>query len=386
MIKSVLLTITNSRKAGGLYNSVRNLAKSIIALKACDMCILSHNDEYSKDDIYAYEGIPMKFYKIYGPSNFSFTFNLYSQLKSISPLIIHQQGIWTFASFVNLLYRIKRPVKCIISPRGMLDPWAVKNSSWKKNIIGKLFEYKNLRNADCIHALCFSEYESIRKFGLTNPVAVIPNGINLPKDPQYNRNHERKVLLYIGRIHPKKGLKELILGLAKIKEYSPDLFASWEVHIAGWDQNGHLNELKKLVRIHNLNNDVVFLGSLYGEVKEKELCYANAFILPSFSEGLPMSVLEAWAFELPVIMTKYCNIPEGFNNKCAIQIEPSQESIYKELISFFQMSDYELANMGKNGKMLVKESFTWDVIAKQTVELYNYLLKKGNKPSFVYED
>lgn len=386
MIKTVLLTITNSRKAGGLYNSVRNLAKNIIALNGCDMCILSHNDEYSKDDIYAYEGIPMKFYKIYGPSNFSFTLNLYSQLKKISPLIIHQQGIWTFTSFVNLLYRMNHSVKCIISPRGMLDPWAVKNSRWKKVIIGRLFEYRNLRIANCIHALCLSEYESIRKFGLTNPVAVIPNGISLPENPQYNRNHEKKILLYIGRIHPKKGLKELILGLAKIKEYNPNLFNLWEVHIAGWDQNGHINELKNLVEVHNLKDDVVFLGSLYGEAKEKELCYANAFILPSFSEGLPMSVLEAWAFELPVIMTEYCNIPEGFKNRCAIRIDPSPESISKNLISFFQMSDSERTLMGKNGGILVRESFTWDVIAKQTLELYNYLLKKGDKPSFVYED
>lgn len=77
----------------------------------------------------------------------------------------------------------------------------------EKVIIGRLFEYRNLRTANCIHALCLSEYESIRKFGLTNPVAVIPNGISLPENPQYNRNHEKKILLYIGRIHPKKGLK-----------------------------------------------------------------------------------------------------------------------------------------------------------------------------------
>ena len=79
-----------------------------------------------------------------------------------------------------------------MTPRGMLDPWAVKNSAWKKKIVGWLYEYRNLRSADCIHALCQSEYESIRKFGLKNPVAIIPNGITLPQITSFDRNGNRK--------------------------------------------------------------------------------------------------------------------------------------------------------------------------------------------------
>lgn len=120
-----------------------------------------------------------------------------------------------------------------------------------------------------------------------------------------------------------------------VKERNPSLFNSWEIHIAGWDQNGHLNELKHLVETFNLASDVKFVGSLYGEAKERALCQANAFILPSFSEGLPMSVLEAWAYELPVVMTDYCNIPEGFNHKCAVRVEPTPEDIHQKLILLF---------------------------------------------------
>lgn len=385
-MKVVYLTITNSRKAGGLYNSVRNLARSVMKLNTCDVCILSHNDEFSKDDIYAYKGIPMEFYNIHGPSNFSFTIDLESKLRSLMPTIIHQQGIWTFTSLVNVIYRRHYKKKCVIAPRGMLDPWAVHNSGWKKKIVGYLFEYRNLRSADCIHALCQSEYESIRKFGLKNPVAIIPNGITMPQISRYEREHEKKILLFIGRIHPKKGIKELIMGLKMVKERNPALFNSWEIHIAGWDQNGHLNELKHLVEIYTLANEVKFVGSLYGEAKERALCQANAFILPSFSEGLPMSVLEAWAYELPVVMTDYCNIPEGFNYKCAVRVEPTPEDIYQKLILLFQLSDAELRCMGQRGKELVSQSFTWDVVARQTLELYHYLLGVGSKPSFVYED
>lgn len=386
-MKTIYLTITNSRKAGGLYNSVRNLARGVMNLKSdCKVCILSHNDDFSKDDIYAYEGIPMEFYKIHGPSNFGFTLDLYSKLRSLSPEIIHQQGIWTFASFVNLSYRRQHQAKCIIAPRGMLDPWAVQNSGWKKKIVGYLFEYQNLRKADCIHALCQSEYESIRKLGLKNPVAIIPNGITLPDNPQFEREHDKKILLFVGRIHPKKGIKELIAGLAMLKKQNPALLSTWEVHIAGWDQNGHLGELKHFVSTHNLTNEVKFIGSLYGKEKEVALCRANAFILPSFSEGLPMSVLEAWAYELPVLMTDFCNIPEGFEHGCAIRITPDPTDIYIKLKSFFELSGAHLSEIGKRGKELVSHSFTWEFVAQQTLELYHYLLGKRPKPSFVYED
>lgn len=385
-MKVTYLTITNSRKAGGLYNSVRNLARNVMNLNACEVCILSHNDKFSKEDLYAYEGIPMQFYSILGPANFGFSLNLKSKLKDLAPTIIHQQGIWTYSSLINLIYRKHHSVKTIIAPRGMLDPWAVRNSGWKKKIVGHLFEYKNLRSADCIHALCQSEYESIRKFGLNNPVAIIPNGITLPQSIHFERDHEKKILLFIGRIHPKKGIKEMLQGLALLKKQNHGLLDDWEVHIAGWDQHGHINELKQIVEIHNLTNEVKFVGSLYGEEKEKALCRANAFILPSFSEGLPMSVLEAWAYELPVVMTEFCNIPEGFERNCAIKIETTPSDICEKLIALFQMSETELAEMGKRGQDLVSQCFTWEVVAKQTIDLYKYLLGEIPKPSFVYED
>lgn len=274
----------------------------------------------------------------------------------------------------------------IIEPHGMLDPWAVHNSEWKKRIVGHLFEYSNLRSADCIHALCESEYESIRKFGLKNPVAIIPNGVTLPLNPKYKRNQEKKTLIYIGRIHPKKGLKEMILGLAMVKAQNPILLESWEIHIAGWDQNGHLNELRHIVDTYKLTNAVKFIGPLYGDAKERALCQANAFILPSFSEGLPMSVLEAWAYELPVVMTEYCNIPKGFKHNCAIKIEPTPDDICEKLIILFQRSNEDLVEMGKRGRKFVTQCFTWEIIAQQTLDLYKFLLGNGSKPSFVYED
>lgn len=388
-MKTLLLTSYGSRLGGGLYSTMTCYSQAMHNEKIKPV-VVSFVDEFWEQDKSAYGNVRTVNYhrtKIPIGKQLGFSTDIHRIVREENADIIHQQGIWMYYSYATLVEKWKKTrCKVIIEPHGMLDPWAVRNSGWKKKIVGHLFEYRNLRSADCIHALCQSEYESIRKFGLKNPVAIIPNGINLPQAPRYKRDHKKKILLFIGRIHPKKGIKELIGGLKIMKEENPSLFNSWEIHIAGWDQNGHLNELKHLVETYNLVNDVKFVGSLYGKAKEKALCQANAFVLPSFSEGLPMSVLEAWAYELPVVMTDFCNIPEGFHHKCAVQVEPTPHDISAKLTSLFQLSDMELMKIGKRGKELVSKSFTWEVIAKQTVELYHYLLGKGSKPSFVYED
>ena len=343
-MKIALLTTTNSRKAGGLFYSVRNLGLSLYH-KGLDLKLFSFDDLFSEKDLYVYQDLPMvKYHHSDNPilRPFAYSKNLIQLLKDCSPDIIHSQGIWMYSSYAMYHYKKNHIVKTIITPRGMLDPWAVKNSRWKKKIVGHLYEYDNLRSADCVHALCKSEYESIRKFGLKNPVAIIPNGFNIPNNPVYDRDHEKKVLLYIGRIHPKKGIKELISAIAIVKKTNQELLSNWDIRIAGWDQNGHVQELIKLTKELGLEDNIQFIGPVYENAKERELCRANAFVLTSFSEGLPMSVLEAWAYKLPVLMTDFCNIPEGFDNGAAIRVDTKPESIAYGLVQLFSLKISEL--------------------------------------------
>lgn len=387
-MNTVILSASNSRSAGGIYYTMAALSNGL-AKRGIDISLISCDDIYSAEDKGIYGEVPVISYRV---SNlpllhtFGYSFDIHKILEIQAPQIIHQQGIWLYHSFAALRYQQNHPnlVK-IIEPHGMLDPWAIKRSTWKKKIVSYLFEYKNLCMADCIHALCQSEYESIRKFGLKNPVAIIPNGINIPNWPVFKRSKKKKTLLFIGRIHPKKGLKELLLGLKLLKERKGEYFQTWNIRIAGWSQMGHVEELQRIVSQNNLDNNVGFIGSIYGHDKAKELCNANAFILPSFSEGLPMSILEAWSYKLPVIMTDFCNIPDGFATKSAIRIEPTPESIAEGLEKLFIMDETKLETMGNNGYALVKNKFSWDHIANQTIQLYEYLLNGGEKPEFVYE-
>lgn len=384
--KVALLTTVNSRSAGGLYTSVRYLGLNIYR-QGVDIRLFSYDDQFSSEDRFVYEDMPMTLYR---RSNlpllkqFSYSTDLMRKLEDFSPNIIHVQGIWTYNSYAAYKYKKKHPeTKVVITPRGMLDPWAVKNNGWKKKIVGYLYEYANLRSADCMHALCKSEYESMRLFGLKSPIAVMPNAYNLPKDLTFDRTHNKKVMLFVGRIHPKKGIRELLSAIKLVKDENPELLAKWVFRIAGWDQNGHIQELMSQSTNLELDEYVKFIGSVYADKKDEEMRKANAFVLTSFSEGLPMSVLEAWAYKLPVLMTDYCNIPEGFEASAAIRVDTTPESIKAGLISILSMDDAKLNEIGENGYNLVKEKFTWEHIAQQSVDVYKWLMGQGNKPEFV---
>lgn len=294
----------------------------------------------------------------------------------------------------------------MISPHGMLDPWAVRNSRWKKIPAYWLYERAHLHGASVMRALCESEATSFRTFGLKNPIVIIPNGIDLPEEEHVEVERlkvdkgGKKTLLFLGRVHPKKGLPNALRAFAeRIKAKSGRLKQEcpWQLVIAGWDQGGHeaeLIELCKELRIkferrasainrERSDADVIFHGPAFGEEKKSLLRSADAFVLPSFSEGLPMSVLEAWSYQLPVVMTPECNLPEGFDADAAIRVETGVESIAEGLDSLFSMSDADLKEMGARGKELVRQKFTWQTVAEEMKQVYYWMLGGGTRPGSV---
>ena len=352
--------------------------------------VVSYDDVYSFEDKDLYGNLRMSKYHVTQLPllrSLGYSGDLYKVLSSEQPNIIECQGIWQYYSKVAFDYQLNnKDVRRIVVPHGMLDSWAVKNSAWKKKIVGYLFEYKCLNTSDCIQVLNTAEYESVRQFGLKNPIAIIPNGINVSEVAKKRIEKSKKKLLFIGRIHPKKGLHELMEGISLLQQESPQLLSSWKVRIAGWNQLNYQEDLLKLRGQLGLNDIVDFIGPVFGEEKRKELQNADAFILPSFSEGLPMTILEAWSFKLPCLMTDYCNLQEGFDSAAAIRIEPNAQSICDGLGQLFSMTSSMRMKMGVNGLKLCERKYTWKNIANQKIELYNWLLGNGARPDFVLID
>ncbi|MBC8053458.1 MAG: glycosyltransferase [Sphingobacteriaceae bacterium] len=389
-MKVLILGSTNSRNAGGVFNSVRMLGHSLNA--HTDVHFLMHDDEYSAEDRKYYEPMPLHSYTVKGPRNLAFSPDMYSKLDGIKPDVIHTQGIWMYFSYVNKKYHAKTSTPYVVTPHGMLDPWQLKQSfskDLKKKIVLSLYETRHLQQASCLQALCKSEYDSIRAFGLKNPVAIIPNGTELPAIIERTTDYSipcrwketgRKTLLFLSRIHHKKGLDNLLKAWAMTK---PDSH-NWQLVIAGETKDtAYMQSLISATGNLGISDTVQFIGGQFGDNKETCFIDADAFILPSFSEGLPMAVLEAWAYKVPVIMTPFCNIPEGFDTGSAISISTEPDSIASGIQDLTRLSDEERKQMGQNGYNLVTEKFTWKKVAEATVKLYQWITGKGAKPEFV---
>ena len=387
-MKITLLSGSDSRKSGGLYTSVRKLAESTWQ-RGIDVNILAHSDEYSAYDKAAYRSLQPISYALKGPANFGYSPDMHTILKQQNPDLIHTQCLWMYLSKVSLDFYQKYRTPHIISPRGMLDPWAVQNSAWKKKLVATWFEKQHLHTAACLHALCQSEADAMRQYGLINPIAIIPNGIDLPSsdamqastEPAWSSSvpSDKKVLLFLGRIHPKKGLLNLIEAWSTSQADVKD----WCLVIAGWDENGHRAELEARVKATGIGKTVLFVGSQLGKDKSASYVRADAFILPSLSEGLPMSVLEAWSYRLPVLMTPQCNLPEGFQANAALCFEPTLEGNQQVLQKLGNLSQRHLSELGSSGYQLVQEKFTWDKVSAQMAEVYEWVLAGKEEPDCI---
>lgn len=369
------VTGSGSRRAGGLFHSVR---KSALALSAAGhrVTVLTINDALFDEDLDAWSPLKPIAAQPLGPTAVGFAPSMVKNLASDFD-VLHQHGIWQAFSTHVAARRQSTGTPVMISPRGMLDPWALAQSGWKKRLAGVLWERANLSAATCLHALNRSEADSIRAFGLGNPIAVIPNGIEIPitkpvaPPPWWPGS---RVLLFIGRIHPKKGIAELVEAWARLSRAAPHIANSWYVVIAGWDDGGNQAAIESAIARNGLTGRIIMPGPLHGADKDAALRHAHAFILPSYSEGLPMSVLEAWAFSLPVLMTEACNLPEGFQECAALRISTTPERLAKELEQALESAPERLAAMGRAGHRLVVKRFDWQPIAKQHAEVYSWML------------
>lgn len=393
-----------SQNAGGLSPSLRGMM-SEMQREGDDVRIFSVADEHAHEVTAEWSGFDVCLARSKGPRKFGYAPSLNCDVEEFEPDVLHVHGLWTYTSVVGMSWRRRTGRPTVIHPHGMLDVWALKNSRWKKQLAMLLFEHRHLAGASCIRVLCHAEEEAVRALGFKNPVSVIPNGVDLPKGEKSGQNvaaATRKILLYLGRIHPKKGIVPLIEAFAQ-KSVGTAL-SDWTLIVAGWDQDSHESELKCLAsRLGMEWSDLreasfseagiqsalqtrprlIFAGPAFGTDKERLYRMSSAFILPSFSEGLPMVVLEAWSYGKPVLMTPMCNLPEGVASGAAVSIFPSVESIGEKLEMLAGLPADERWAMGARGHDLVERQFTWGRVASQMREVDQWLLRKGVQPNCV---
>jgi glycosyltransferase involved in cell wall biosynthesis len=394
-----LLSASLSRQAGGIFEIELALAKHLTALGIRCQALGLADAQWPVDAAH-WAPLEAQAFPVQGPAAFGFSPGLGRALEESPAEIAHLQTLWMYPSVALHRWSRLHTRPYIVTPNGMLEPWALRNSGWKKRLAGVLYENRMLRDATCLQANTTKEAADIRAYGLRNPIAVIPNGINLPVAPptmaspwEKYLDPDRKVLLYLGRIHPKKNLRELIRAWASIQPKNLD----WTLIIAGWDQGGYEDVLKKQADESNLNwadiredraivstqNDLLFLGPQFGDHKAAAFFHSDAFILPSLSEGLPMVVLEAWSWNLPVVMTQQCNLPESFRLHAALETQTTAASIAASIAELIALAENERKKIGENGRKLVEAQFTWDKVALQMRDVYRWVLGQASRPTCV---
>lgn len=347
-----------------------------------DVSVHGVTDEYSDDDRSEWGDVPTYLSNSLGPKRIAFAPNLAKSIAAADPQIIHQHGLWQYPTVVVNSWRRRTGRPVVVSVQGMLEPWALKNARKKKKMLGFLYQHDGLNHASAIHASS-SELTNIRCFVPNTPVAVLPNGAKptdgtpLPR-PAFLQEDGRRTLLFLGRLHPKKGISETLQAWKQLRDAYPHVVRSWRLAIVGWDDGGYADSLVDEAKSLGLSDDVIFPGAVFGAEKESVLHHSDAFILASHSEGFPMAVLEAFSYGLPVFMTQSCNIPEGFRAGAAIEITTNPDELAKILARELCQKPDKLAEIGECGKQLVLKHFSWRSIAVDLAGLYAYLL--GNSP------
>lgn len=308
---------------------------------------------------------------------------LHKAVKKSSGSLIHNHGLWLPVNHWASRLARKRDVAVVMQPHGMLEPWALNHRAWKKRIAMALFQWRDLASAKALIATSSDEYENIRKLGFRQPIAVIPNGVKIDA-PETSGSHptrkdgEDRTVLFLSRIHPKKGLVNFVHAWARIAPQG------WRLRIAGSDEGGHLEEILRLAGELGIDQSVEYVGMVEGERKSALYRGADLFVLPTHSENFGVVVAEALAHGVPVITTHGAPWADLETHGCGWWIEIGVEPLVQALRDAMALSDDARRDMGKRGREYVRR-YDWGAIAQQTVEVYRWVLGQGEKPACVKE-
>lgn len=347
------------------------------------------NEEWAAD----YSGLPAECFRRFKwnwPEKLSWS----SEMEAVSVSnecrefdILHHHGMWLGIARSSIKWgrRYERPV--VIAPHGMLEPWALSQSALKKRLAYMIFDNANLQNAACLHACSLMESKGLYQFGLNKPIAVIPNAVDdswmqsTGDRSAFFRRHsivpESRVLLYMGRLAPIKGLEMLLEALPLAGKDA----GNYSLVIAGSGVDNYVNKLHSMSKTAGAK--VHFIGSLYGQEKKDAFASADVFVLPSYSENFGIAAAEALGAGLPTITTTGTPWEELVTRKCGWWVECNTHSLASAISEALAMPESELKRMGENGRRLVESKYTWDRCGKNCLETYQWLLHGGKHPECV---
>lgn len=377
-MKICILTATIDKKGGGPSRSVPILVKGLSEC-GCDVTLMVKET----DDMNTHLLKNSKAKIVVLPANCSIE-QLEKAIGQGKYDLIHAQGVWVplYKQAASILR--KNGIPYIMTPRGALEPWCLKHKWLKKKLAMMLYQKKDLQKAAAILTTADMEAKHLRDLGLTPPMAVIPNGIDVAEyqcRPKHYLSSVKKQIVFISRISPKKGIEILINVWEKMRADFPD----WNVVIAGNGEEAYIEQLKGVISSKGLSDVVEIIPPIFGEAKHKLYMESSLFVLPTYSENFGMVIAEALACGVPVVTTNGTPWQELNDEKIGWCVDLSEENIENAIREALALPTEELFAMGQKGSKHINDNYLYTSVAKKNIELYKWILEGGDVPEFMYK-
>ena len=301
--------------------------------------------------------------------------------------VVHAHGLWLMSNVYAGRVAEKCNRKLVVSPRGMLSQEALEFSAVRKKLFWQILQKRAYRSAFAWHATSEAEADDLRAFGIRAPIGIIPNGVDVPALPSPSAElparpfPRTRTLLFLSRLHPKKGLANLLKAWAQCVH----AFPGWALRIVGPDEEGHEAELKALVQQDSIAG-VTFAGPVYGDAKWKEYASADVFVLPTLNENFGVCVAEALGMGIPAIVTRGAPWGGLAANRCGWWVEAGPEALAEAIREALGLTDDQRQDMGARGRSWVLRDFGWPQIAEKMSRLYSWDGSPKGRPEFMWLD
>lgn len=298
-------------------------------------------------------------------------------LEEVQPDVIHINCCWMpqIALVTHWAYvwrkKLSRPVVIVLTPHGMLEPWLISRNYWTRKLPAIwLYQRKAVRQCDLLIATAEEEKQHLSDLGWNRQIALVQNGIDVRRIEMKSAWNKPQRLLFMSRVHPKKGLEMLFEALSRFNK------CPFILEIAGSGDAAYVEQLKHMVTSLHLDSAVTFLGPVYGEDKWKLIRSADVVVLPTYSENYGLIVAEALASGTPVLTTTGTPWRSIEQQACGWWVNPTVEAIYEALVAITHLSAADLEKMGRNSRLLAENDCDIDVKVNQLYQLYLSKLSK----------
>ena len=359
MIKSIHYIPSIDRSCGGTTEYVRLLAEKLG--QQSELHVVTHTSQHPVDMEHCQIHFVHK--NIWGLMKHEWMV----LLNEVKPNIVHVHGCWEPQCVWVQKWSQEKGYKVILTPHGMLEPWIMRRNYWGKKLPALiLYQKKANCKADYIHATAESEKENLLQLGYNDRIKVIPNAVNVDSIIVKNSWKQTKTILFLSRIHEKKGINFLIEAASILKKE----MGGYKIVIAGEGDATYIDTLKQMALQAGVQNIISFVGGVYGEEKWQLFRKADVFVLPTFSENFGIAIAEALASGTPVITTKGTPWADLVKYGCGWHTEIGTLPTVNALKEFLQLDEKELESMGRNGRRLIEEKYSTQSMADEMMELY----------------